>query len=594
MNQEFVEALGQLERERGIAKEVLVEAVEAALVSALKRDQKSAQNIRVQLDPTNGVIRVFNRRLVVEEVLDDHEEVDLEQAKKIDPHYQMGDFVEEEIQPKEFGRIAAQTAKQVVVQRIREAERSLIYDEFVNRVGDIVTGVVQRYEQRNVFIDLGKVEGTLPPSEQIPGERYEQGNRLKVLVVEVKRTPKGPQVITSRTRAGLLKRLFELEVPEIQEGLVEIKAVAREAGARSKIAVYSREPHVDPVGACVGARGNRVQMIVRELKGEKIDIIPWNPDWEMFISKAMSPARVAAVQLASGRKIALVVVPDHQLSLSIGKEGQNVRLAAKLTGWKIDIRSESQIAEMTEEELEAIIPFEEEYAEPEQKSADEDLEQVAVDQGLALVDDEVIAPEEPGATWEKQKGTAEEMPPTDEEEQEQEAPRRKVRKGGRTKQREIELEMESMDDTGLGFFSDVLGDGKEGEKAAGDEVAVPAEESAPDVSPIAKALSKAKDRVEVNREELSPIATALLKVNKDNNDTGAKENKSKKKEAAVPQAKTAAKIAVKIAVKATAKTGAKIGAKTAVKTTAKTGAKTAAKAGAKATGKTAKKEDPDA
>jgi len=590
MNQEFVEALGQLERERGIAKEVLVEAVEAALVSALKRDQKSAQNIRVQLDPTNGVIRVFNRRLVVEEVLDDHEEVDLEQAKKIDPHYQMGDFVEEEIQPKEFGRIAAQTAKQVVVQRIREAERSLIYDEFVNRVGDIVTGVVQRYEQRNVFIDLGKVEGTLPPSEQIPGERYEQGNRLKVLVVEVKRTPKGPQVITSRTRAGLLKRLFELEVPEIQEGLVEIKAVAREAGARSKIAVYSREPHVDPVGACVGARGNRVQMIVRELKGEKIDIIPWNPDWEMFISKAMSPARVAAVQLASGRKIALVVVPDHQLSLSIGKEGQNVRLAAKLTGWKIDIRSESQIAEMTEEELEAIIPFEEEYAEPEQKSADEDLEQVAVDQGLALVDDEVIAPEEPGATWEKQKGTAEEMPPTDEEEQEQEAPRRKVRKGGRTKQREIELEMESMDDTGLGFFSDVLGDGKEGEKAAGDEVAVPAEESAPDVSPIAKALSKAKDRVEVNREELSPIATALLKVNKDNNDTGAKENKSKKKEAAVPQAKTAAKIAVK----ATAKTGAKIGAKTAVKTTAKTGAKTAAKAGAKATGKTAKKEDPDA
>ena len=590
MNQEFVEALGQLERERGIAKEVLVEAVEAALVSALKRDQKSAQNIRVQLDPTNGVIRVFNRRLVVEEVLDDHEEVDLEQAKKIDPHYQMGDFVEEEIQPKEFGRIAAQTAKQVVVQRIREAERSLIYDEFVNRVGDIVTGVVQRYEQRNVFIDLGKVEGTLPPSEQIPGERYEQGNRLKVLVVEVKRTPKGPQVITSRTRAGLLKRLFELEVPEIQEGLVEIKAVAREAGARSKIAVYSREPHVDPVGACVGARGNRVQMIVRELKGEKIDIIPWNPDWEMFISKAMSPARVAAVQLASGRKIALVVVPDHQLSLSIGKEGQNVRLAAKLTGWKIDIRSESQIAEMTEEELEAIIPFEEEYAEPEQKSADEDLEQVAVDQGLALVDDEVIAPEEPGATWEKQKGTAEEMPPTDEEEQEQEAPRRKVRKGGRTKQREIELEMESMDDTGLGFFSDVLGDGKEGEKAAGDEVAVPAEESAPDDSPIAKALSKAKDRVEVNREELSPIATALLKVNKDNNDTGAKENKSKKKEAAVPQAKTAAKIAVK----ATAKTGAKIGAKTAVKTTAKTGAKTAAKAGAKATGKTAKKEDPDA
>ncbi len=441
MNQEFVEALDQLERERGIAKEVLVEAVEAALVSALKRDQRSAQNIRVQLDPATGEIKVFNRRTVVEEVMDEREEISLAEAKAISPHFELGDTVEEAILPKEFGRIAAQTAKQVVVQRIREAERSLIYDEFTNRVGDIITGIVQRYEQRNVFVDLGKVEGILPPSEQMPGERYEQGMRLKVYIVEVKRTTKGPQVITSRTRAGLLKRLFELEVPEIQEGLVEIKAVAREPGARSKIAVFSREPHVDPVGACVGARGNRVQMIVRELKGEKIDIIPWNPDWEMFISKAMSPARVAAVQLAPSRKIALVVVPDHQLSLAIGREGQNARLAAKLTGWRIDIRSETQIAEMTEEELEAIIPFEDEYAQPpaeQPPSAEERIAEAAQPELPAAAPLEEI-PVELAGEEQKPIGEAEE-----EEGRPKEGAKRKARKG-RTKQREIELEMEPLD-----------------------------------------------------------------------------------------------------------------------------------------------------
>ncbi|MGE5550690.1 MAG: transcription termination factor NusA [Bacteroidota bacterium] len=497
MNQEFVEALDQLERERGIAKEVLVEAVEAALVSALKRDQKSAQNVRVQLDPGTGEIRVFNRRTVVEEVLDDREEIALADAKALDPRYALGDVVEEEIMPKEFGRIAAQTAKQVVVQRIREAERSLIYDEFANRVGDIITGIVQRYEQRNVFIDLGKVEGILPPSEQMPGERYEQGTRLKVFIVEVKRTTKGPQVVISRTRAGLLKRLFELEVPEIQDGLVEIKAVAREPGARSKIAVYSREPHVDPVGACVGARGNRVQMIVRELKGEKIDIIPWNPDWEMFIAKAMSPARVAAVQLAPSKKISLVVVPDHQLSLAIGREGQNARLAAKLTGWKIDIRSESQIAEMSEEELEAIIPLEDEFVMPtEEPIAEEELQPVAdlAEQDMPPAVDAQVYDESDAAVIE-----SEERPAAGEEEEAErarEGAKRKIRKG-RAKQRELEMELETLDDTGMGFFSDVLGS-RHTQDSSRMESALPAEHAKGAVEPVidsvlAAAFAKAKE-----------------------------------------------------------------------------------------------------
>ena len=513
MNQEFVEALDQLERERGIAKEVLVEAVEAALVSALKRDQKSAQNIRVQLDPTTGEIRVFNRRNVVEEVMDDREEINLAEAKAINPQYELGDVVEEVILPKEFGRIAAQTAKQVVVQRIREAERSLIYDEFTNRVGDIITGIVQRYEQRNIFVDLGKVEGVLPPSEQMPGERYEQGTRLKVFIVEVKRTTKGPQVITSRTRAGLLKRLFELEVPEIQEGLVEIKAVAREPGARSKIAVYSREPHVDPVGACVGARGNRVQMIVRELKGEKIDIIPWNPDWEMFISKAMSPARVAAVQLAPSRKIALVVVPDHQLSLAIGREGQNARLAAKLTGWRIDIRSETQIAEMSEEELEVIIPFEDEYAKPleeELPSAEEEPIAEAEQPEGPLAEplqegttgEQVTEGEKPAAEAEEEEGRA------------KEGAKRKTRKG-RTKQREIELEMEPLEETGIGFFSDVLGSRQAQAKPEETERAIPAQaapEETPDLVELPLAMAFSKVKAVSSDEASSPLAEALRKV----------------------------------------------------------------------------------
>jgi N utilization substance protein A len=337
---------------------------------------------------------------VVEEVEDDKNEIDLAEAQKINPIYELGDLVEFEIFPKEFGRIAAQTAKQVVVQRIREAERSIIYDEFVNRVGDLITGIIQRFEQRNIFIDLGRIEGVLPGNEQIPNERYEQGMRLKTYVVEVKKTTKGPQVLLSRTRTGLLKRLFELEVPEVQDGLVEIKSVAREPGYRSKIAVMSRDPQVDPVGACVGSRGIRVQMIVRELKGEKIDVVPWSSEPIEFIINALSPAKVSDVKILPSKKTAIVIVPDFQLSLAIGKEGQNARLAAKLTGWKIDIKSESQAAERTEE-IERLIREEigfREIDEAEEASIDQDgltpeLESAPVDDEGVPVGDETVSEE---------------------------------------------------------------------------------------------------------------------------------------------------------------------------------------------------------
>jgi N utilization substance protein A len=257
------------------------------------------------------------------------------------------DIIELEVTPKDFGRIAAQTAKQVVVQRIREAERGIIYEEFSNREGDIVTGIIQRTEQKNVFIDLGKAEAILAPSEQIAGESYRQWDRIKTYITEVRKTTKGPQILVSRTHPGLLKRLFELEVPEIHDGVVEIKSVSREPGLRSKIAVYSRDENVDPVGACVGHKGMRVQTIVNELRGEKIDIVKWSPDPAKYIANALSPAKVVEVDINEIEKVSKVVVPDYQLSLAIGKEGQNARLAAKLTGWKIDIKSESQAAMST-------------------------------------------------------------------------------------------------------------------------------------------------------------------------------------------------------------------------------------------------------
>jgi N utilization substance protein A len=342
MNVEFIEALEELEREKGIAKEVLLEAIDAALISAYRRNFGSVQNVSVQIERQTGQVKVFSKKTVVENVEDPRIEISLADARQINISYQLGDIVEQEVTPKDFGRIAAQTAKQVVVQRIREAERGIIFEEFSSREGDIVTGIVQRQEQKNVFIDLGRIEAVLVTSEQMPNEDYKHGDRIKVYITEVRKTTKGPQILLSRTHPGLLKRLFELEVPEIHDGIVEIKAVAREAGFRSKIAVFSKDENVDPVGACVGPKGMRVQAIVDELKGEKIDIVKWSSNGNEFVSNALSPAKVVSVINDEEEKVARVVVPDYQLSLAIGKEGQNARLAAKLTGWKIDIKNESQ------------------------------------------------------------------------------------------------------------------------------------------------------------------------------------------------------------------------------------------------------------
>ncbi len=346
MNTEFLEALYDLEKEKGISVEVLLEAIEAALLSAYKRNFGSAQNAKVTIDRETGIFKVFSQRTVTDQVEDERFEISLEDAQAINPNYSLGDVVESEVTPKNFGRIAAQTAKQVVVQRIREAERNVIFEEYANREGDIINGVIQRVEQRTVYIELGKTEAVLAPSEQIPTENYYPGLRLKTYIVEVRKTTKGPQIMVSRTHPGLLKRLLEMEVPELQEGIVELKSIAREAGARSKIAVYSADENVDPVGACVGPKGMRVQNIVNELNGEKIDVVKWDPDPSKYVANSLSPSKVVAVEVWEDEKVARVIVPDYQLSLAIGKEGQNARLAAKLTGWKIDIKSETQMKEL--------------------------------------------------------------------------------------------------------------------------------------------------------------------------------------------------------------------------------------------------------
>lgn len=343
MNAEFIEAIHQLAREKQVDKGILFEAIETALVSAYKKNFGGSGNVRVIVDRETGEIKVFAVRRIVAEVTDPAEEMHIDEAKSINPSYQVGDVFEEKVTPRNFGRVAAQTAKQIVVQRIREAERGMIYEEFTNRESDIVTGIVQRVDARNVIIDLGKVEAMLPQSEQVPGEVYRSGQRIKTYVVEVRKTTKGPQVTVSRSHPGLLKRLLELEVPEIHDGTVELKSVAREAGSRSKIAVVARDENVDPVGACVGPRGMRIQTIVNELGNEKIDVVEYKSDPAEYVANALSPAKVSRVDVDEVNKVASVVVPDYQLSLAIGKEGQNARLAAKLTGWKIDIKSESQV-----------------------------------------------------------------------------------------------------------------------------------------------------------------------------------------------------------------------------------------------------------
>jgi N utilization substance protein A len=348
MNGDFIEALYEIEREKGISREIIFDALESALISSYKKNFGTAQNVLVEMNRETGDVKVYATKEVVNNVEDELQEISLEEAKSMDEKLEIGDLVKIEITPKNFGRIAAQTAKQVVIQRIKDAERDVIYDEFINRENEIITGQIQRISKNNVYIDLGKTEGILPPSEQIEGEEYNQGDRLKLIILEVKKTTKGPQIILSRAHTGLVKRLFELEVPEISEGIVEIFSISREAGSRTKIAVYSKDPDVDPLGACVGFKGSRVKAIVDELNGEKIDIVIWSKNIEEFIANSLSPSKVIKVVANEKEKSALVVVPDYQLSLAIGKEGQNARLAAKLTNWKIDIKSESQYQEINE------------------------------------------------------------------------------------------------------------------------------------------------------------------------------------------------------------------------------------------------------
>jgi N utilization substance protein A len=386
MKSEFMLAITQLSAEKNLPKEVVLSAVETALVSAYRKDSFAAnQEIAVKIDPSSGRVRVWVEKMVVEQPTDTRREISLTEALKIKPEAKLEDMVMVEATPRNAGRIAAQTAKQVILQRLHEAEHSAIFEEYSDKEGDIVTGVVQRMEPRQIFVDLGRAEAILPAAEQVRNERYRIGQRLRVYLLEVVRTSRGPQVIVSRSHPDLLRRLFELEVPEVSSGVVEIKAVAREAGYRSKIAVAARQAGIDPVGCCVGLRGIRIQNIMRELNGEKLDVVNWDPDAAVFIANALSPAQVVSVSLNEDEGIATVIVPDRQLSLAIGKEGQNARLAAKLSGWRIDIKSASIVEE-------------EKLAKPEPVAA-EAKEAAAVSPELPaeaepIVPEEVIIPEE--------------------------------------------------------------------------------------------------------------------------------------------------------------------------------------------------------
>ena len=338
MNNELILALDALEKEKRIKKEVMFEALEAALVTAYKKNFGSGYNCFAEVNRETGDMRVYCTKTVVEEVEDDATELSIEEAQKINKRYQIGDSVDFEASPAKFGRIAAQTAKQMVVQKIREAERGNMYDEYSDKENDVMSGKIEKLDRRGVMVDLGSAEALLTPSEQIPGEDYTPGRRLKVYVFEVKKTTRSVNLMVSRTHPGLVKKLFEQEVPEIADGTVQIKSIAREAGSRSKLAVYSDNPSIDPVGACVGQKGTRVAGIVQELNDEKIDVVQYSEDPAEYISAALNPAKVLSVEIDEKNKSALVTVPEFQLSLAIGKEGQNARLAARLTGWKIDIK----------------------------------------------------------------------------------------------------------------------------------------------------------------------------------------------------------------------------------------------------------------
>lgn len=354
VSQELVQAVMVLTKQKGVAPEVVFESLEASLLQAYRKEPGSNQEAYVELNRETGEYKVKAKKTVVETVENPETEISLDEAQARDLRYEVGDIVEVDVTPKNFGRSAAHTAKQMLIQRLKEAERSIVYEEYFSREGDIITAQVQRVEGRNVFVDLGKTEAILPPTEQIPTETYKAGDRIKCYIVEVKKTTKGPQIMISRTHPGLLKRLFELEVPEIHEGVIELKSVAREPGMRSKIAVVSRDETIDAVGACVGPKGQRVQNIVDELHDEKIDIVKWDEDPAIYIANSLSPAKVLSVEVDEEAKTSRVVVPDYQLSLAIGKVGQNARLAAKLTNWKIDIKSESQLQEVSEETHEVL------------------------------------------------------------------------------------------------------------------------------------------------------------------------------------------------------------------------------------------------
>src|SRR5262245_12549461 len=348
MNRELLMVVEQIGREKGIDPEVLFEALESALLSASRKTLGAAENVRMEIDRKTGALKVYGRKKVVETVTDPKLEIALTEAKALNPEADLDDELEQELPPQEFGRIAAQTAKQVILQRVRDAERDRIYKAFEGKENQMLRAVVHRIEKRNAILEIGKAEAILPEREQIPGERHNPGDRIRAYVLEVRRTAKGPQITLSRTHPGFLARLFETEIPELQEGIVVVKAAAREPGERAKVAVASTKRDVDPIGACVGLRGTRIQVISRELRGEKIDIIEWSHDPATFVARALSPAKVSSVTIASddaeaAAATALVVVPDNQLSLAIGKKGQNARLAAKLTGMRIDIKSESEL-----------------------------------------------------------------------------------------------------------------------------------------------------------------------------------------------------------------------------------------------------------
>lgn len=345
MNNELLDALTILEKEKNISKETLLEAIENSLLTACKNHFGKADNVKVVIDPDTCEYHCYQEKTVVETVEDPIEQISLQNAQMINGKYTLGDIVQVEVKSKEFGRIATQNAKNVILQKIREEERKVIYDEYFSMEKEVVTGVVQRYVGRNVSINLGKADALLTESEQIKGETFQPTERIKVYILEVKATSKGPKILVSRTHPELVKRLFESEVSEVRDGTVEIKAISREAGSRTKIAVWSNDPDVDPVGACVGLNGARVNAIVNELRGEKIDIITWDENPAILIQNALSPAKVISVIADADEKAAKVVVPDYQLSLAIGKEGQNARLAARLTGFKIDIKSETQARE---------------------------------------------------------------------------------------------------------------------------------------------------------------------------------------------------------------------------------------------------------